>query len=225
MRLEKSKVGEIVSETVEERENMSEDVGIDLVESLQEQEANLHTEGIMQEESRANPLGPMNILSKEEPGLLELARQFFTSVSMHPGDFKSHDIDTRRKETQSTGDFKNTNSAVLELTRQNKIPQPKIRFRYLRLADCMLYSVVAGFLVYKGWKRPSTGNGRRKESNKWRHVYEEKAKDIRNQISTAKSEIDGLKENRKVMKKGKRNWVILKEWGKVISESGLVSYM
>lgn len=61
-----------------------------------------------------------------------------------------------------------------------------------------LYSVVAAFLAYKGWKRPSTGNGRRKENAKWRRVYEEKAKDIRKKISSAKSEVDRL--NGKIVK-------------------------
>ena len=48
---------------------------------------------------------------------------------------------------------------------------------------------------------------------------------IRKKISIVKAEIDRLKENRKVTKKGRRNRVILQKECKVLSIASLVSYM
>ena len=52
-----------------------------------------------------------------------------------------------------------------------------------------------------------------------------KARSIRKKISIAKAEIDRLKENRKVMKRGKRNREILQKECKVLSIASLVHYM
>ena len=71
----------------------------------------------------------------------------------------------------------------------------------------MLYSVVTAFLLEKG----CCGRFWKSCNQKWRRVYEEKVKDIRNKISIAKSELERLQENRKVTKKGKRNRTMLRE--------------
>ena len=79
-------------------------------------------------------------------------------------------------------------------------------FSYMWKANCVLYTVVTAFLLEKGWKKHTVAGRSGKSCNqKWRRVYEEKVKDIRSKTSIAKSELERLKENRKVTKKGKRN--------------------
>ena len=91
----------------------------------------------------------------------------------------------------------------------------------------MLYSVVTAFLLEKGWKKYTVAGRSGKSCNqKWRRVYEEKVEDIRSKISIAKSELERLKENGKVTKKGKRNRTKLREELKgVICVSTLINYI
>lgn len=91
----------------------------------------------------------------------------------------------------------------------------------------MLYSVVTAFLLFKVWKKQgaSRSSEHKSKRSKWQIVYEEKARSIRKKISIAKAEIDRLKENRKVMKRGKRNREILQKECKVLSIASLVNYM
>ena len=41
--------------------------------------------------------------------ILELANRIMEAISIHPGDYSQHDIDTRTKETPSTKDLEEMN--------------------------------------------------------------------------------------------------------------------
>ena len=41
--------------------------------------------------------------------ILELANSIMQAISIHPGDYSQHDIDTRTKETPSTKDLEEMN--------------------------------------------------------------------------------------------------------------------
>ena len=110
--------------------------------------------------------------------------------------------------------------------RQQKVHPTDNPFTYLWIVSCVLYSVVIAFLLYKGWKkkdpkRPSAGESKQQ---KRRHLYVEKVSEIRKQISIAKAEVDCLKENRKLTKRGKRNREILQKECRTLSIASLLPY-
>ena len=103
------------------------------------------------------------------------------------------------------------NTAVSELLKCNTIPEPFVDpFGYLWMANCILYSVIIAFYVCKGWKkRESNGGkdraGRSKFNEMAKEKYESQASEIRAKLSKAKAEIERIKTNGKITKKGKRN--------------------
>ena len=56
-------------------------------------------------------------------------------------------------------------------------------------------------------------------------IYDQEAEKIRKQLSIAKAEIERLKENRKITKKGRKNRSHRQKECKTISVAGLISYM
>ncbi|PFX12487.1 hypothetical protein AWC38_SpisGene23551 [Stylophora pistillata] len=74
----------------------------------------------------------------------------------------------------------------------------------------------------KGPKRPSAGESKQQ---KRRRLYVEKVCEIRKQISIAKAEVDRLKENRKLTKRGRRNREILHKECRTLSIASLVGYI
>ena len=89
-----------------------------------------------------------------------------------------------------------------------------------------MYSTVAAFLLLKGWKKPrAPGEPRKNGSDKSKKAFEELAMELRRKISMAKAELERLRENGKLTKKGKRNRALLLRECKVISAAELVSYM
>ena len=109
---------------------------------------------------------------------------------------------------------------------QNSVSPIDDPFGYLWVANCTLYSTVVTFLLLKGWKKPRTqGEPRKNGSDKSKKAFEELAVDIRRKIAMAKVELERLRENRKLTKKGKRNRAILLQECKLISSAELVSYM
>ena len=63
-------------------------------------------------------------------------------------------------------------------------------FTYLWIANCVLYSVVITYLLYKGWKKQrSTSQSPKPDSRveKWKKDYEEKVAETRRKISIAKA--------------------------------------
>ena len=203
--------------------NLSQNFIINSVESS-ENEANLHMPAV---ESNNSPLGPVNTLSDDACELLEASEQMIGMINTRMGDFVAREIDTRTKGRPTASDIRNINSAITEMMQRNNISPTENPFEYLWIANCVLYSVVIAFLLAKGWKKQGPRKERSGEINnsKWKSVYEEKVKDARRKISIAKSEMERLKENKKITKKGKKNRALLKEELKDISVAGLVGYM
>ena len=103
----------------------------------------------------------------------------------------------------------NINRAIEELMKESNgnndtIDQDKEPAVYLLLANCILYATVIAFFLVNGWKKKSKRQSREtKPKEKRRGVYEAGA--IRKNISIAKAEIEKLKANKKMTKKGKKN--------------------
>ena len=67
--------------------------------------------------------------------------------------------------------------------------------------------------------------GPRRKEQKRKTAYEEKVHEIRKMISFAKAELERLRENRKITKKGRKNRNILKQQCKTISSFELGNFM
>ena len=81
------------------------------------------------------------------------------------------------------------------------------------------------FLFYKKWKKPAETKGQNEpktQSQKMKDAYIAKATELRRKISIAKAEIERIKANKKMSKKGKKNRAMLEnDCGKVT----LATYM
>ena len=69
-----------------------------------------------------------------------------------------------------------------------------------------------------------TDSGKR-HSDKYKREFEKKVTELRKRISIAKAELERIRENRKITKKGRKNRTILMEECKKISSSELINYM
>ena len=196
--------------------------------SQEEADQNLHTPLNAHRESEiASPVGIPNVLNEDARGLLESSAQILASINSSPGDFTNREIDTRTKKRPTGEDIENIDKVIGELMKQNVVNPSENSFSYLWLANCVIYSVVVAFLLLKGWKkqRSSQTHGPRRKEQKWKTAYEEKVHEIRKMISIAKAELERLRENRKITKKGRKNRNILKEECKTISAFELVNFM
>ena len=109
-------------------------------------------------------------------------------------DFSSCLIDTRTKEQPMRADIQNINDACGRLLRSKTTGRPhNDPFSHLWAIDCILYAVVAAFLVNKGWKKERSGNSRVTEKDK--DVLEKQVKEIRRKLVIAKAELDRIKKN------------------------------
>lgn len=166
------------------------------------------------------PLGPDNASINTSTGsdtsidevpseLAQLATQFLASVKQSPRDFSGRSYDTRTKQKPTGNDIDNVNTAVRELLKCNTVPEPsEDSFGYLWMENCLLYSVIIAFYVCKGWKKRESnkdGAGRSKFNEMAKEKYEGQASEIRAKLSKAKAEIERIKTNGKITKKGKRN--------------------
>ena len=100
-------------------------------------------------------------------------------------------------------------------------------FTYLWIANCVLYSVVITYLLYKGLKKQRiTSQSHKPDSciEKWKKDYKEKVVETRRKIYITKAEWERLKENRKITKKGRKNRAISQEECKTISSAIIVNY-
>ena len=82
--------------------------------------------------------------------------------------------------------------------------------------------------VCKGWKKRESnkdGAGRSKFNEMAKEKYEGQASEIRAKLSKAKAEIERIKTNGKITKKGKRNRAELKKECKTLTVANLVAYM
>ena len=157
--------------------------------------------------------------------LLQSSQDILSSIQTNQGDFTMRKIDTRTKEKPKSDDLRNINSAVEELMEQNSMYPENDPFNYLWMANGVLYAVTVAFLLMKGWKKkrnyiPETIS----KTGKEKCVYEEKVKSIRRSTSIAKAELERVKENRKITRKGRKNREVLAEECKTISSSTLANF-
>ena len=122
-------------------------------------------------------------ISPEVNTIVQMACPIFASVSASAADFSNRLIDTRTKKIPTRDDIVNISSAVEELMKLNNmintINLAKDPFVYLWLINCVLYVVVAGFLIVKGWTRKNTSQtGKSKVEDKQKEMYERQAGEI-----------------------------------------------
>ena len=86
--------------------------------------------------------------------------------------------------------------------------------------------MVCAFLLMKGWKKqgPIKADKPQDRKEKLKRIYDQEAGKIRKRLSIAKSEIERLKENRKITKKERKNRYQLQKECKTISVACLVSW-
>ena len=79
----------------------------------------------------------------------------------------------------------------------------------------------------KGWKKqgPIKRDKPQERKEKLKRIYDQEAAKIKKQLSIARAEIERLKENRKIPKKGRINRSHLQKECKAVSVAGLISYM
>ena len=94
------------------------------------------------------------------------------------------------------------------------------------LVNRVLYSVVVAFLLLKGWKKDPKDKLDKQcvyNGKKWKKNYLDEMGEIRRNISIASAEINRVKENRKLTKRGKKNRALLQE--KSLSVTQLITYI
>ena len=110
--------------------------------------ANLHTKSTQDQAEEI-----VNTLTTPEKELFERSSQLFASVNTSEGDYSNRAIETRIKQRPTKSDLKTINRVINGMVEQNKVVPGENPLAYLWLANCVLYSVVATFLVLKGWKK------------------------------------------------------------------------
>ena len=133
------------------------------IEAEQSTAENLHTY-LEPEDPKSPVLTPMD-LNPCAHEILDGATSILASISPIIGEFGRRNIDTRIKQRPTRTDVKNINAAIDVLMRrevEHSIDPTTNPFGYLWMANCILYSVVAAFLINKGWKKESGSKFRRK---------------------------------------------------------------
>ena len=96
------------------------------------------------------------------------------------------------------------------------------------MANCILYSVVAAFLINKGWKKESGIKVQKKRKTigqTMKEAFLTQATELRKRISIATAELDRIKKNKKITKRGKRNRAMLERECDKVSAASLVAYI
>ena len=171
-----------------ENQTESDDNNSQNVNEVEKETSNLHAppSALCTQDQTTTSLGPINILYREERELMETSAQLMVSINTYPGDCSNREIDTWIKQRPSGGNFENTNKVVSELMRKNIVVPAENPFTYLWIANCVLYSVVITYLLYKGWKKQCITSQSHKTNcriEKWKKDYEEKVADTRRKIS------------------------------------------
>ena len=189
--------------------------------------ANLHTENSVNQTMPHEEF--INTLTQGERELFEKSVQLYTLVNTREGDYSNREIDTRIKQKPTQSDLKSINRVLKGLLEQKKtISLNNDPFAHLWLVNCVLYSVVAAFLLLKGWKKdPKDKLDKQRVYNgeKWKKNYLDEMGEIRKNISIASAEVNRVKENRKLTKRGRKNRALLQEECKSLSVTQLITYI
>ena len=218
-------VGLRTSEEADGSEGSTSEVNVCNVQATnfvinQHENADLHT--VADETSLE---GQGSKLSQDTRDLIDSSNLFLARVNISPGEFGEREFDTRIKERPTKRDLDNINQTITEIMKQASPWENP--FSYLWIANCVLYSVVVAFLLNKGWKKQRSGTpaGGASKQQEWKRVYEKREVEVRKKISIAQAELEHIKENRKITKKGKRNRAVLEKECKGLSATKLVSFM
>ena len=189
--------------------------------------ANLHTEN---SENQTMPHEEfINTLTQGERELFEKSAQLYTLVNTREGDYSNREIDTRIKQKPTQSDLKSINRVLKGLLEQKKtLSLNNDPFAHLWLVNCVLYSVVEAFLLLKGWKKdPKDKLDKQRVYNgeKWKKNYLDEMGEITKNISIASAEVNRVKENRKLTKRGRKNRALLQEECKSLSATQLITYI
>ena len=195
---------------------------------FEDQDSNIEAE---QSTAESPVLTPMD-LNPCAHEILDGATSILASISPIIGEFGRRTIDTRIKQRPTRMDVKNINAAIDVLMRrevEHSIDPTTNPFGYLWMANCILYSVVAAFLINKRWKKESGIKVQKKRKTigqTMKEAFLTQATELRKRISIATAELDRIKKNKKITKRGKRNRraMLERECGKV-SAASLVAYI
>ena len=180
--------------------------------------------------SKSPVLTPMD-LNPCAHEILEGVTSILASISPIIGEFGRRNIDTRIKQRPTRTDVKNINAAIDVLMRrevEHSIDPTTNPFGYLWMANCILYSVVAAFLINKGWKKESgikVQTKRKTSGQTMKEAFLTQATELRKRISIATAELDRIKKNKKITKRGKRNRAMLERESGKVSAASLVAYI
>ena len=218
-------VGLRASEEADGSEGSTSEVNVCNVQATnfvinQHENADLHT--VADETSLE---GPGSELSQDTRDLIDSSNLILARVNTSPREFGEREFDTCVKERPTKRDLDNINQTITEIMKQASPRESP--FSYLWIANCVLYSVVVGFVLNKGWKKQRRGTpaGGASKQQEWKRVYEKRVVEVRKKISIAQVELGRIKGNRKITKKGKRNRAVLEKECKGLSATKLVSFM
>ena len=116
--------------------------GTQVSEPRREALANLHIQDHSEE--------IINTLNDSQRELLEQSPLLLALANTREGEYSKRNIDTRIKQKPSKSDLKSINNVIIALMEREKATPTDNPFKYMWLANCILYSVVTSFLVLKG---------------------------------------------------------------------------
>ena len=173
--------------------------------SNSEEEENLHIscqrEGNLHKTTGTEVPGEV-VLNSDAIKLAEKANTLYVSFYDVPGDFSQRSLDTRTKERPTNKDLANINIVVSNMMDKRRDNQNA--FQVLWVVNCIVYSVATAFLLLKGWKKePKHRNPRSENDRDIEKDYMREANQIRREISIAKAELERIKANTKITKRGR----------------------
>ena len=195
--------------------------------SNSEEEENLHiscqSEGNLHTATGTEVPGEV-VLNSEAIKLAEKANTTYASLYGVPGDFSQRSLDTRTKERSANKDLANINMVASNMMDKRRDNQNA--FQVLWVVNCIVYSVVTTFLLLKGRKKePKHRNPRSKNDEGIKKDYMREANQIRREKSIAKAELERIKANTKITKRGRKDRKFLERECNMISVKHLIEYM
>lgn len=134
---------------------------------------------------------------------MDSAAVVFAQVNTQEGGFVNRELHTWIKVKFTNNDLDNINKAIVELLKQHNIFPTKNQFSYQWTPKCVLYSVGIVFLLQKRWKKQGPRRPKRIDNGRAKRDYVAQMGEIRKKTSIAKAELDRVRINGKLTKKGK----------------------
>lgn len=137
-----------------------------------------------------------------------MARPILESVKELSEDYSNRTLNTRTYEKATVTNIAKVHIAIRDLmAHKNNVSLEQDPFTLLWITNCVLFSAVIAFLLCKGWRRGK--NNFPREQERLRNGNERKVRDpareIRKNLSTVQAELDKIRTNGKLTKKGIKN--------------------